>query len=134
MFFKIGRLKNFAIFTGMHLFWGLFLIQLQVFYPANFLKRDSNTGASCGYCEIFKNSFFIEHLWLLRLTVLPRTVKSVGLFAFWFPASLCFRFWSKFYTKRCPNNYLLSRDKAISSSLELIDHMLSISEYVLKYR
>ena len=29
MFFKIGVLKNFAIFTGRHLFWSLFLIKLQ---------------------------------------------------------------------------------------------------------
>ena len=30
MFFKIGSIKNFAIFTGKHLCWGLFLIKLQV--------------------------------------------------------------------------------------------------------
>ena len=29
MFFKIGALKNFANFTGKHLCWSLFLIQLQ---------------------------------------------------------------------------------------------------------
>ena len=28
MFFKIGTLENFAIFTGKHLCWGLFLIKL----------------------------------------------------------------------------------------------------------
>ena len=28
--FKIGVLKNFANFTGKHLFWSLFLIKLQV--------------------------------------------------------------------------------------------------------
>ena len=28
MFFKIGVLKNFAIFTGKHLCWNLFLIKL----------------------------------------------------------------------------------------------------------
>ena len=33
MLFKIGVLKNFAIFTGKHLYWSLFLIKLQaVFY------------------------------------------------------------------------------------------------------
>ena len=30
MFFKIGVLKNFAIFTGKHLCWSLSLIELQV--------------------------------------------------------------------------------------------------------
>ena len=29
MFFKIGVLKNYAIFTGKHLCWNLFLINLQ---------------------------------------------------------------------------------------------------------
>ena len=58
MFFEICSLKNFAIFTGKHLCWGLFLIKLQAFRPAIFLKRDSNTGVSFGYCEMFKNSGF----------------------------------------------------------------------------
>ena len=35
-------------------------------------------------------------------------------------------------TKRCTNNSLLLRDKTISFLLELIDHMLAISEYVLE--
>ena len=29
MFFKIGALKNFAMFTGKHLCWSLFVIKLQ---------------------------------------------------------------------------------------------------------
>ena len=91
-----------------------------------FLKRDYNTGVSCGYCEVFKNSFSIKHLWWLLLTVLPH-YSQLGYLFFDF-APMCFRFWSKTYTKRCKNNSLLSRDKTISSLLELIDHVLSISE------
>ena len=34
-------LKTFTNFTGEHLSWSLFLITLQVFRPATFLKRDS---------------------------------------------------------------------------------------------
>ena len=30
-FFKIGVLKNFAIFTGKHLCWSLFLMKMQAF-------------------------------------------------------------------------------------------------------
>ena len=45
MFFRIRGLKNFAIFTGKHLCWSLFLI-------TNLLKRDSNT------VEIFKSTLF----------------------------------------------------------------------------
>ena len=37
-FYKKGVLKNFAIFTGKHLCWGLFLIKLQT-WPAFSLKR-----------------------------------------------------------------------------------------------
>ena len=34
-----------------------------------FLKRGSNTVVSCGYCELFKNSFFKENLQWLLLTI-----------------------------------------------------------------
>ena len=42
MLFKIGVLKNFAIFTGKHPCWRLFKIKLQAWKPATFLKRDCN--------------------------------------------------------------------------------------------
>ena len=49
MFFKIGVLKNFVIFTGKDLCWSLFFINLQnkVLIQNKLLiklKRDSNTG------------------------------------------------------------------------------------------
>ena len=43
-FFKIGVLKNFALFARKHLCWSLFLIKLQFFKHATLLKRGSNTG------------------------------------------------------------------------------------------
>ena len=81
MFFKIGSIKNFAIFTGKHLCWGLFLVQLLVYRSATFLKISSNTGVSCGYCKSFKNSFLVQHLRWLLLTVLP-PYSTVGWGAF----------------------------------------------------
>ena len=51
MFFKIGALKSFAIFTGRRLCWSLFSIKLQVLSPATLLKRDSNVSVLCEYCE-----------------------------------------------------------------------------------
>ena len=42
-FLKIGVFKNFAIFTGKHLRWRLFLTKLEDFRPATILKIDSNT-------------------------------------------------------------------------------------------
>ena len=43
MFFKIGILKNFAIFTVKYLCWSLFLIKLESWKR---LKRESNRGVS----------------------------------------------------------------------------------------
>ena len=72
MFFKTLNLKNFSKFTEKHLCCSLFLIKLQAFKPATSLKRDSDTDVSCGYCKIFKYSFFIEHLRWLLLIVQPQ--------------------------------------------------------------
>ena len=44
LFFKIGALKNFAIFTGKSLYCTYFLIKLQAWKTAVLLKRDSNTA------------------------------------------------------------------------------------------
>ena len=119
------------IFIGKHLCWGLFLIKLQAFRPVTFLKRDSNTGVSCEYCKIFKNSFFMEHLRLLLLVLLPWYSK-VSKSAWYLISRLhMLSILIKTYTKRYTKNSLLSCDKAISSLLELIDHVLSISEYIL---
>ena len=43
-FFKIGVLKNFAILTGKHLHWRLFLIKLQALRRGTLLKKDNNAG------------------------------------------------------------------------------------------
>ena len=67
MIFEIGILKHFAISTGKHLCWSLFLITLQVWRSATLLKRDSNTGAFLWILWIFRNSFFIDHPWWLLL-------------------------------------------------------------------
>ena len=80
IFFKIGVLKNFTIFTGKQLCWSLFLVKLQGWRPMTLLKRDSNTDVFSEYCKIFKNSFFIEHLlWLPpndSLNMIFRKLKS----------------------------------------------------------
>ena len=46
MFVIIDVLKNFAIFTGKHLYWSLILIKLQAFRPVTLLKSDSNAGVT----------------------------------------------------------------------------------------
>ena len=50
MFFKTGVLKSFAIFTGEHLCWSLFLIKMK----ASFLLTEV---FSCGYREVFKSTY-----------------------------------------------------------------------------
>ena len=52
---KKAVLKKFPIFTGKNLC-------CVAFRPATFLKRDSNTGVSCEYCEIFKSTYLEKYL------------------------------------------------------------------------
>ena len=44
MIYEIDVLKDFAVLTGKHLCWSLFLITLQAFRSVNLLERDSITG------------------------------------------------------------------------------------------
>ena len=58
MFFKIGVLKYFAIFTGN--------TSLGIFFNKVAKKRIRHKVFSCEFCEISKNTIFTEHLqWLL---------------------------------------------------------------------
>ena len=68
MFSKTGVLKNFAIFTRKNLCWSLFLIKFQDWRPTFLFKKRLQTPTQvffCEYCEIFKNSFFIEDLLII---------------------------------------------------------------------
>ena len=58
MFFRIGVLKNFAIFTGKRLYCSCFVIKLQAFRSRTLLKETPRQVFSYEYCEVFKNSFF----------------------------------------------------------------------------
>ena len=66
---KCTRLTYFIllIFTGKHLCWRLFLTKLQSIRPVNLLKETPSRLILCECNKIFKNSFFIEHLWQLHL-------------------------------------------------------------------
>ena len=67
---KKDVLKNFAIFTKMHLCWSLFIIKLQAFRTAILLKETPTQMFFCKYLEILKNIFFTEYLWWLILNFL----------------------------------------------------------------
>ena len=53
MFFEIGVLKHFAIFSVKYLCWSLFF---------SYQKETPTQVLSCENSEIFENSFFIEEL------------------------------------------------------------------------
>ena len=63
-----GVLKNFTIFTEKHLCRSLFLIKLKAsLRPATLLKKRLQHRCFpvmffCEYCEILKNTYFVEHL------------------------------------------------------------------------
>ena len=62
MFFKIGFLKYFAIFTLKHLFRPSFLIK------CNFIKKETPTqGFSCEFCKFLRTIIFLTGLfqWLI---------------------------------------------------------------------
>ena len=56
--YERGVFENFAKFTGEHLCQGLLFNKV-----ARFIKKQALAQLfSCGFCEIFKNTFFTEHL------------------------------------------------------------------------
>ena len=61
MFYKKAVLKNFANFTGKHLYWSLFLIKLQAF-NLRLQKETPTQVCSCEYCDNFKNIYLEERL------------------------------------------------------------------------
>ena len=90
MFFKISHaLKNFAIFTGKHLCWSIFLINLVSQESCNFIKERLQHRYFLWIYEIFKSIFLIEHFqWLVPendfLNILQNTVSRILIYIFKF--------------------------------------------------
>ena len=59
--YKKDVFKNFAIFTGKHLYWSLFLLKLPALRPATLLEGDSNTGV------FLMRSFYQNLIWRMLL-------------------------------------------------------------------
>ena len=57
LFLKISQYSQENTCVGIS-----FLIKIQAFRAPALLKRDSNTGVFCEHWEIFKNTYFEEHL------------------------------------------------------------------------
>ena len=71
VFYKKGVLKNFVNFTGKHLCWSLFLINLQAWRSGTLLKKRLHHICLPVNIAIFlRKSFSMEHLqWLLRIWI-----------------------------------------------------------------
>ena len=67
-FFKTGVLKHFAIFTGKHLCWSLFII-----------NETPTHVFSCEYYEIFKSSFLYKITLVAASGDVSKTVKPDGM-------------------------------------------------------
>ena len=61
MFCEKGVLKNLPDFTGKHLCWNLFLVKLNAFSGLQ-IYQNKNRLQYRFFCEIFKNTYFEEHL------------------------------------------------------------------------
>ena len=68
LFFNMGVLKNFAIFTGKHLCWSLFLIKYPAFRATTLLKG----GFPANIAKFLRTTFYIESLRWLLLNVLEK--------------------------------------------------------------
>ena len=69
-------LRNFAKFTGKHLYQSLFFNKVAG-AACNFIKNEALVQVfSCEFCEISKTPFFTEHLWWLLLT--PAILYNYG--------------------------------------------------------
>ena len=79
VFYKKGVLKYFAKFTGKHLCQGLYFNKGARLRPASLFKKETLVQVfSCEFCEIFENTFFIEHLrWLLLVLKIFTTFINV---------------------------------------------------------
>ena len=63
MYFRIGALKDFAMFTGKDLCWSLSLINIQAWRPVTLLRRDSVKFAK------LRTTIFTEHIRWLPLEI-----------------------------------------------------------------
>ena len=60
---KKAVLKNSEKFTGKHQYQSLFSNKVEGLRPATLLKKSLWHRCSCEFCEIWKSTFFTEHLW-----------------------------------------------------------------------
>ena len=127
MFFKIGVFKNFAIFTGKHLYQSLFLTDvLQLVYTTRYLFLS-------GICP----GFLLKKLWgyvdcnkcvlilLNQQTRLPYTVQTCVI-----EGKLCCFYLCLLNILTCKNQLTIFQDKATLHSEPLCQYIDSFNFYV----
>ena len=63
MFHKKAILKKFVMFKGKHLCRGLFFIKVAGLQASICIEKGASAQMfSCEYREIYKNTYFVEHL------------------------------------------------------------------------
>ena len=73
VFYKKAVFNNFAKFTGKHLCWNFFLINLQAFRLATLLKKKlQRRYFPVNFAKLLKNIYFEEYLKMARLFVTQR--------------------------------------------------------------
>ena len=81
-FFKIGALRNVAIFAGKHLCWSVFFKRLQ--FWRFWLRSDSNTGVFLWNLRNFSKRIFLQNtsggcFWSLPFTITNKTHAQIPL-------------------------------------------------------
>ena len=84
MYSKEGAVENFTKFTGKNLSQSLFLNKVAGPRPYFTEKGTLAHVFSSEFYEIFKNTFFIEHLWKLLLAI---QISSI-----WIPTYVAFNY------------------------------------------
>ena len=80
VFWKKGAVRNFAKFTGKHLWQRLKFIKK----ACKFIKKESLAQVFfCEFCKIPKNTFFTEHLWTTALRPRESLCKSSIIQGIW---------------------------------------------------
>ena len=86
VFCKKYILRSFTKFTGKHLCQSLFSNKIADLRPATLLKKETLSQVfSSGFCKIFENTFFTEHLWTtasnkLTWRLIPLKIISLNIF------------------------------------------------------
>ena len=79
---KKGFLRNFAKFVGKQLYQRLFFNKVAGLRPEseayNFINKETLAQVfSCEFCEISKNTYFTEHLWMAASAKLSSCFQGV---------------------------------------------------------